>query len=83
MLKGTNRRIIEVNKTNSDYFEKAILFVKSDKVGFPTHTLNNEADEFLSEIDKTHSKKFSKTTIIFIILFLSMIAIIIFSLLLL
>ncbi len=83
MLKGTNRRIIEVNRTNSDYFEKAILFVKTDKVGYPTNTLNNEANEFLRNIDKADSKKFSKTTFLFIILFFSMIAVIIFSLLLL
>ena len=30
MLRGVNKRIIEVNETGSDYFEKALFFVKGN-----------------------------------------------------
>lgn len=30
MLRGVNRQIIEVNETDSRYFEKAILYVRPD-----------------------------------------------------
>ena len=30
MIRGVNKYIIEVNNIKSDYFEKAILFVKND-----------------------------------------------------
>lgn len=50
MLKGINRRIIEINRTNNDYFEKAILFVKSDKIGCSQQLLSSQADLFLKEL---------------------------------
>ncbi len=50
MLKGINRRIIEINRTNNDYFEKAILFVKSDKTSYPQQMLTSQADLFLKEL---------------------------------
>ena len=49
MLKGINRRIIEINRTNNDYFEKAILFVKSDKISCPQQMLTSQADLLLKE----------------------------------
>ena len=30
MIRGINKRIIEVNDTGSELFEKALLFVRSD-----------------------------------------------------
>ena len=50
MLKGINRRIIEINRTNNDYFEKAILFVKSDKISCPQQMLTSQADLFLKDL---------------------------------
>lgn len=50
MLKGINRRIIEINRTNNDYFEKAILFVRSDKLNFEQQLLSREANAYLKKL---------------------------------
>ena len=65
MLKGINRRIIEINKTNNDYFEKAILFVKSDKAGCSQQILKGQADLFLNELPKKEKKSVSIGKIVF------------------
>ena len=31
MIRGVNKRIIEINDTGSEYFEKALFFVKNDE----------------------------------------------------
>ena len=31
MIKGINKRIVEVNITDSDYFEKAVLYMKPER----------------------------------------------------
>lgn len=50
MLKGINRRIIEINRTNNEYFEKAILFVRSDKMDFEHSLLSRQADDYLKNL---------------------------------
>ncbi len=47
MLRGVNKRIIEVNETGSDYFEKALFFVKNN-VDFDDLKLENEAKRVIS-----------------------------------
>jgi len=49
MLKGVNKRIIEVLDTKSDVFEKAILFVNADKYNDGSNTLK-QADEYLRKL---------------------------------
>lgn len=46
MLRGVNKRIIEVNDTDSDYFEKALFFVKDDS-DFDNKLLENEAKKII------------------------------------
>ncbi len=46
MLRGVNKRIIEVNDTDSDYFEKALFFVKDD-TEFDNKVLENEAKRII------------------------------------
>ena len=33
MLKGVNKSVVEINNTDNEYIEKAILFIKPDKQG--------------------------------------------------
>ena len=47
MLRGVNRRIIEVNDTGSEYFEKALFFVKGD-TGITPDTLEKEAHKVMA-----------------------------------
>ena len=46
MLRGVNKRIIEVNETGSDYFEKALFFVKGN-ADFNEATLEREAQSIM------------------------------------
>jgi len=50
MLKGINRRIIEINRTNNEYFEKAILFVRSEKLNSAVQVLSKEAEAYLKNL---------------------------------
>ena len=43
MLRGTNRSIIEINETENQYFEKALLFVKPEYINLSPERLNREA----------------------------------------
>lgn len=47
MLRGVNKKIIEVVDTQSDYFERAILFLKDHRMEENENDIKNNADEFL------------------------------------
>lgn len=78
MLKGINRRIIEINRTNSEYFEKAILFVKSEKSSCNQQFLSNQADLFLSELPLNKNKRSRKAKILSYCIFALIICVIAF-----
>ncbi len=46
MLRGVNRRIVEITDTGSDYFEKALFFVKNDYFADESE-LKREADRII------------------------------------
>lgn len=46
MIKGINKRIIEVNDTGSDYFEKVLFIVKDNKADL--RNLHLEADRVVN-----------------------------------
>ena len=46
MIKGINKRIIEVNDTGSEYFEKVLFIVKDNKADLKK--LKNEADRVVN-----------------------------------
>lgn len=50
MIKGVNRRIVEITSTEHEFFEKAVLYVKADKSGMPSERITEEAREYLSRI---------------------------------
>ncbi len=47
MLKGVNRRIIEINNTENEFFERAIVFVKPNFNGLDKSVLEREADGYV------------------------------------
>lgn len=55
MLRGVNKRIIEVNDTDSDYFEKALFFVKDD-TDFDNKLLENEAKKIIHSYFESQPK---------------------------
>ena len=46
MIRGISKKIIEVNDTGSELFEKALFFVKSDN-SLSDRALKNEADRII------------------------------------
>lgn len=50
MLRGVNKNIIEITQTDSQYFEKAILFVRQDQPGRNSTELENQAKAFVSSV---------------------------------
>lgn len=50
MIKGVNRRVIEINSTQSDYFEKAVLYLRPGSVDLPPKLLNDEAHAYLERL---------------------------------
>lgn len=50
MIKGVNRRIVEITSTEHEYFEKAVLYVRTDKSNLPTEKITEEAREYIGRI---------------------------------
>jgi hypothetical protein len=50
MIRGVNRRIIEINDTGNKYFERALLFVRPDYADLPAARLHGEADRLICAI---------------------------------
>lgn len=45
MIRGINKRVIEINDIGSEYFEKAFLIIKDNKASVPN--LEKEADRVM------------------------------------
>lgn len=50
MVRGTNKRIIEINDTQNPYFERAVLYVKDNRADSPKKTLETQAQHFLGSL---------------------------------
>jgi hypothetical protein len=50
MIKGVNKRVIELRGIDSDFFDKALLYVKPDRSITPEDRLDLEARAFLRTI---------------------------------
>ena len=47
MIRGVNKKIIEVKNTGNDYFERAILFVRDQKKEISEEMLSKKADAYI------------------------------------
>lgn len=50
MIKGVNKRIIEINNPQSIYFEKAIFYLKPNVRELPAAVTEREIERFVSQI---------------------------------
>ena len=50
MVRGTNKRIIEINDTQNPYFERAVLYLKDNQADSCKKTLESQAQHFLGSI---------------------------------
>lgn len=49
MIKGVNRKVIEINRTESDYFERAVFYLRPDVNEAPVHAAQLEAQAILGQ----------------------------------
>lgn len=54
MLKGINKQIIEIKCTKSEYFDKILLFVNSEKSAVPQEILRKNAMIFAQELTNNY-----------------------------
>lgn len=57
MIKGVNKRIVEISNTDNKYFYKALLFVKSDCCDLSDRKIESEANKYLNNIIKKEPVK--------------------------
>jgi len=62
MIRGINKKVIEIQNCNSAYFERAFLVVKSEKTNIGDDLLNFNAELFVRNLSKNekHKKKPSR-----------------------
>lgn len=56
MIKGVNKKVLEINNPQSIYFEKAVLYLKPNMNCVPEKLLKREADELIHNISPKPSK---------------------------
>ncbi|MCL2632887.1 MAG: hypothetical protein FWD34_00040 [Oscillospiraceae bacterium] len=57
MLKGVNKLIVEVSNPDSEFFERAIFFVKPQMKNTPTSELNRNANKLLNQAGTAKNRK--------------------------
>lgn len=48
MIKGVNKKVIEINDTRNIYFEKAVLYVRPEMLDVPQSHLIREASAYMN-----------------------------------
>lgn len=49
-MRGVNKLIVEIKDTDSEYFDRAILFLKPEKLGTEQSRLNESAQRLLERV---------------------------------
>ena len=79
MIKGVNKKIIEINNTDSIYFEKAVFYLKPNVIELPYPVARDEAKKYIEllGLEDCEPKRKSHKTIKVIFIVLAIITIII------
>ena len=56
MIKGVNRRIVEISGMKNDYFEKAVLYIRPEKSAEPIGRLELEARSTVAMLSLNEEK---------------------------
>ena len=59
MLKGVNKKVVEVVDMENEYFERAILFLKPEQPDSDEKTLKQRAGEYIRTLKYTPRRAFS------------------------
>ena len=49
MLRGVNKKIIEINNVEGGYFDRVLFFVNEDKKTEPDSVLSRQAEKYVSD----------------------------------
>ena len=65
MLRGVNKKIIEINNVEGGYFDRVLFFISEDKKSEPDSVLSNQAEKYVSDSCSLKYKKsfFSRETL--------------------
>lgn len=63
-MRGVNKLIVEIKDTENEYFDRAILFLKPDKITTDQSELNINAEKLLYEVRNGKQKKHLRKKII-------------------
>lgn len=84
MIKGITKQIIEIKCNDSEYFDKILLFVSSDKYDIPREILKKQASEYSERYRTGHRNgRFSRhlfQIVMAVIAFMIMVAAVILAL---
>ena len=67
MIKGVNKKIIEVNHTDSIYIEKAVFYLRPNVRELPTEVSRAEAEKYVSRLGLEYRMKNRRTKKILIL----------------
>lgn len=56
-MRGVNKLIVEIRDTENEYFDRAILFLKPDKVTVEQRELNLGAERLLSAVRNGRNRR--------------------------
>ncbi|MGN0621438.1 MAG: hypothetical protein ACI4I9_06185 [Porcipelethomonas sp.] len=56
MIKGVNKKVLEINNPQSIYFEKAVFFLKPNMKNVPEKLMQREAHNFICSMSPKSSK---------------------------
>ena len=50
MIKGVNRKVVEIKNTDSIYFEKAVFYLRPEVRELPADISRSEAEKYISSL---------------------------------
>lgn len=60
MIKGVNKKIIEINNPESIYFEKAVFYLRPEVMELPQQVAEEEIERYISRLGISSQKRKSK-----------------------
>ncbi len=66
-MRGVNKLVVEINNPESEYFEKAILFLRADKIDAPQSEISENADRLLSAVVNSRKRNWGVTFVMVLI----------------
>ena len=77
MIKGVNKKIIEVNHPESIYFEKAVLYLRPEVRELPAEVTREEAEKYIAMItpELRRKKRLKLIPVIFAVALLAIVII--------